>query len=326
MATKHTIRDVALNAGVSTATVSHVLNSTRYVSDETREKVLQSMRDLNYNPNITARILKTGKKKIVGFVTPNIRDEFFSTLTEECEKVLSEQDYRLLIMNTREDPEREKACLNYLARGTVDGILLASTLKSYQSVEQILDGSVPVVCLDRYPADCSCDIVHVNTDDALSQGLTELVAHGCKKIAFFDVHEYISTSVERRDVYLSTMESNGLESFLIPLSDMTNTMIDSYMNDIMCQHFDAIVTPNNFSTIGALNYMLAHKVEVGKDLRLVAFQDTAIPYILLHNAYVIKQPTQRMGRDAASLLLERIENPNMPNIVKELIASYEYRT
>ncbi len=326
MATKHTIRDVALHAGVSTATVSHVLNNTRYVSDETREKVLRSIRDLNYNPNITARTLKTGKKKIVGFITPNIRDEFFSTLTEECEKVLSEQDFRLLIMNTREDPEREKACLNYLSSGTVDGILLASTLRDYQSIEQILHGSVPVVCLDRYPIDCSSDIVRVNTDDALSQGLAELIAQGCKKIAFFDVHEYISTSVERRKTYLSMMKANGLESFLIPLSDMTNTIIDSYMNDIVQQHFDAIVTPNNFSTIGALNYMLANHIIVGEDLQLVAFQDTASPYVLLHNAYVVKQPTQQMGRDAAAALLHRIAKPDMPITVRELIATFEYRT
>ena len=84
------------------------------MKSDTRERVLQSIRELNYNPNITARVLKTGKKMLIGFVVPNIRDEFFSTIIEECEQVLSEQDFRLLIMNTHEDPQREKACLNYL--------------------------------------------------------------------------------------------------------------------------------------------------------------------------------------------------------------------
>ena len=108
MPIKSTIRDVALHAGVSTATVSHVLNGTRFVKSDTRERVLQSIQELNYNPNITARVLKTGKKMLIGFVVPNIRDEFFSTIIEECEQVLSEQDFRLLIMNTHEDPSAKK--------------------------------------------------------------------------------------------------------------------------------------------------------------------------------------------------------------------------
>lgn len=325
MPIKSTIRDVALHAGVSTATVSHVLNGTRFVKSDTRERVLQSIRELNYNPNITARVLKTGKKMLIGFVVPNIRDEFFSTIIEECEQVLSEQDFRLLIMNTHEDPQREKACLNYLSGGAVDGILLASTMKKYICVEDVLQGSLPVVCLDRYPVGCTSDIVRVNTDDALEQGLLQCIERGCKKIAFFDVHAYISTSVERRVLYQTVMEEHGLEPHLFPLADITNQTFDTYLNEIVQQGYDAVVAPNNYTTIGTLNYMLANHLTVGKDIQLLAFQDTIKPYVLLHNAYVVKQPTQRMGREAARLMLKRLSDPDMPVTVKELSASGEFR-
>ena len=325
MPIKSTIRDVALHAGVSTATVSHVLNGTRFVKSDTRERVLQSIQELNYNPNITARVLKTGKKMLIGFVVPNIRDEFFSTIIEECEQVLSEQDFRLLIMNTHEDPQREKACLNYLSGGAVDGILLASTMKKYKCVEDILHGSLPVVCLDRYPVGCTSDIVRVNTDDALEQGLLQCIERGCKKIAFFDVHAYISTSVERRVLYQAVMEEHGLEPHLFPLADITNQTFDTYLNEIVQQGYDAVVAPNNYTTIGTLNYMLANHLTVGKDIQLLAFQDTIKPYVLLHNAYVVKQPTRRMGREAARLMLKRLSDPDMPVTVKELSASGEFR-
>lgn len=325
MPIKSTIRDVALHAGVSTATVSHVLNGTRFVKSDTRERVLQSIQELNYNPNITARVLKTGKKMLIGFVVPNIRDEFFSTIIEECEQVLSEQDFRLLIMNTHEDPQREKACLNYLSGGAVDGILLASTMKKYKCVEDVLHGSLPVVCLDRYPVGCTSDIVRVNTDDALEQGLLQCIERGCKKIAFFDVHAYISTSVERRVLYQAVMEEHGLEPHLFPLADITNQTFDTYLNEIVQQGYDAVVAPNNYTTIGTLNYMLANHLTVGKDIQLLAFQDTIKPYVLLHNAYVVKQPTRRMGREAARLMLKRLSDPDMPVTVKELSASGEFR-
>ena len=325
MPIKSTIRDVALHAGVSTATVSHVLNGTRVVKADTRERVLQSIQELNYNPNITARVLKTGKKMLIGFVVPNIRDEFFSTIIEECEQVLSEQDFRLLIMNTHEDPQREKACLNYLSGGAVDGILLASTMKKYKCVEDVLHGSLPVVCLDRYPVGCTSDIVRVNTDDALEQGLLQCIERGCKKIAFFDVHAYISTSVERRVLYQAVMEEHGLEPHLFPLADITNQTFDTYLNEIVQQGYDAVVAPNNYTTIGTLNYMLANHLTVGKDIQLLAFQDTIKPYVLLHNAYVVKQPTRRMGREAARLMLKRLSDPDMPVTVKELSASGEFR-
>ena len=207
----------------------------------------------------------------------------------------------------------------------MDGILLASMMKKYKCVEDVLHGSLPVVCLDRYPVGCTSDIVRVNTDDALEQGLLQCIERGCKKIAFFDVHAYISTSVERRVLYQAVMEEHGLEPHLFPLADITNQTFDTYLNEIVQQGYDAVVAPNNYTTIGTLNYMLANHLTVGKDIQLLAFQDTIKPYVLLHNAYVVKQPTQRMGREAARLMLKRLSDPDMPVTVKELSASGEFR-
>ena len=105
---KVTISDVARLAGVSTATVSHTINSTRYVSEETREKVYRAIAELGYTPDASARSFRTGKKRTIGFIVPDISNKFFSTMIESVENYLSAHGYHLIIANTKENAEREE--------------------------------------------------------------------------------------------------------------------------------------------------------------------------------------------------------------------------
>ena len=116
---KATISDVARLAGVSTATVSHTINSTRYVSGETKEKVYQAIRQLGYTPDASARSFRTGKKKTIGFIVPDISNKFFGTIIESAENYLSAQGYHLIIANTKESMDREETNLRLLTAGLV---------------------------------------------------------------------------------------------------------------------------------------------------------------------------------------------------------------
>ena len=98
---KVTISDVAKLAGVSTATVSHTINNTRYVSDETKEKVYQAIKELGYTPDASARSFRTGKKKTIGFIVPDIANKFFATMIESVENYLAGHGYHLIIANTK---------------------------------------------------------------------------------------------------------------------------------------------------------------------------------------------------------------------------------
>ena len=117
---KARISDVARLAGVSTATVSHVINNTRFVSEATRKRVLQSIAELDYSPNEMARILKTGKKKLIGFIVPDISNEYFSALIEEVERTVASQSYKLIVTNTRENEQNELDSIRALTSGMVD--------------------------------------------------------------------------------------------------------------------------------------------------------------------------------------------------------------
>ena len=124
---KSSMADVARLAGVSTATVSHVINRSRFVSEEVTQQVEKAIRQLNYIPNQMARNLKTGRNHTVLFIVPDIANSFFATAIEAVESVLVAAGYRLVIANTKEDFAREAAHLQGAGNGTIDGLLLAST-------------------------------------------------------------------------------------------------------------------------------------------------------------------------------------------------------
>ena len=135
---KVTISDVAKLAGVSTATVSHTINNTRYVSSETKEKVYSAIAELGYTPDASARSFRTGKKKTVGFIVPDISNKFFATMIESVENYLSMHGYHLIIANTKEDMDREETNVRLLTAGLVDGLLIASTMDDFGRFDQMI--------------------------------------------------------------------------------------------------------------------------------------------------------------------------------------------
>ena len=146
---KVTISDVAKLAGVSTATVSHTINNTRYVSSETKEKVYSAIAELGYTPDASARSFRTGKKKTVGFIVPDISNKFFATMIESVENYLSMHGYHLIIANTKEDMDREETNVRLLTAGLVDGLLIASTMDDFDRFDQMIPAGFPVVLVDR---------------------------------------------------------------------------------------------------------------------------------------------------------------------------------
>ena len=146
---KVTISDVARLAGVSTATVSHTINNTRYVSGETKEKVYQAIAELGYTPDASARSFRTGKKKTVGFIVPDISNKFFGTIIEAVENYLSAHGYHLIIANTKEDAQREENNIRLLSAGLVDGLLVASTMEEFHRFDQLIPPGFPVVLVAR---------------------------------------------------------------------------------------------------------------------------------------------------------------------------------
>ena len=185
---KVTISDVARLAGVSTATVSHTINSTRYVSGETKEKVYQAIRQLGYTPDASARSFRTGKKKTIGFIVPDISNKFFGTIIESAENYLSAQGYHLIIANTKENMDREETSLRLLTAGLVDGLLVASTMDDFARFDSLIPAGFPVVLVDRTFESQKYSSVSVSNFQPIYRSVCRL-AHPGKLRAEFKIHQ-----------------------------------------------------------------------------------------------------------------------------------------
>ena len=179
---KVTISDVAKLAGVSTATVSHTINATRYVSSETKDKVYRAIQELGYTPDASARSFRTGKKKTIGFIAPDISNKFFGTMIESVENYLSGHGYHLIIANTKEDMDREETNLRLLSAGLVDGLLIASTMDDFQRLDQLIPAGFPVVLVDRTFEEKKYSSVCVSNFQPIYRSVCRLAGKGDKRI------------------------------------------------------------------------------------------------------------------------------------------------
>ncbi len=157
-----TMKDVAERARVSVSTVSHVLNGTRKVSEETWGEVLAAVEELSYRPNLLAKGLKTRRTYTIGLLIPDIKNSFFTSVVRGVEGVALSRGYHLFLCNTDEDPGREDEYITELAKKRVDGLMVAPLARREASVRRLRGESVPFVFVDRDVESTDADVVSVN--------------------------------------------------------------------------------------------------------------------------------------------------------------------
>ena len=167
-----TIQDVARKAGVSTATVSHVLNQTRNVLPDTRRSVEKAIRDLNYRPSAVARGLQTNITHTVGVLVADITSYFFAQIVRELETAFEPQHYNLMVCNTDEQPERERRYLEMLYDKRVDAVIMVPTGIKQPIVQQFVEDHVPIVSMHRRPG-TPCGPTVLSDDVAAGYAATE---------------------------------------------------------------------------------------------------------------------------------------------------------
>lgn len=179
---KVSMRDVANHAGVSVATVSHVINKTRFVSPETATRVQESIKHLGYYPDPIGRIFKTGKKNLIGFIVPDIANPVWALIIEVVEDVLAEYGFKLIIVNTKEDSSRELENIHLLSSSIVDGVIVASTLVDFREIQAVIPSDFPIVLIDRTLENANCDSVMFQDFSAIYDGVCRMIEQGNKKM------------------------------------------------------------------------------------------------------------------------------------------------
>ena len=324
---KVTISDVARLAGVSTATVSHTINSTRYVSGETKEKVYRAIAELGYTPDASARSFRTGKKKTIGFIVPDISNKFFATMIESVENYLSAHGYHLIIANTKENPEREETNIRLLSAGLVDGLLIASTMEDFSRFESLIPAGFPVVLVDRTFDTKRFPSVSVSNFQPIYRSVCRLAGKGDKRIGMIGGLPRLSSTKERIAAYQEAVADCGLpqDDLLIRYGNSMENSAQSCLDELLEQKCDALVVAQGLMASETVICLHKKGLKLGEDIDLVTFvdYDSDINYLYSNQMDCIIQPVEKLGETAGELILRRIETPDAPAFEQVLTSTYQ---
>ncbi|MBU6532559.1 LacI family DNA-binding transcriptional regulator [Streptomyces mayonensis] len=331
-----TMADVARSAGVSVATVSHVLNDTRPVLPRTRRAVLDAVEELGYTPNTLARSLVTSRTRSIGLAVSAISNPYFTEILQGVEASALEHGYGLLIADPHDDPAHERKVVQLLHERRVDGMIVAPSAEPRDLVGYLARHRVPAVFLDRVVgAPQDTDALPFDQVCAESAGPTALlVGHlaglGHRRIGLVAGRPGLSTTSERITGYRHGLAAAGLpfDERLLVHGDSEAAGGERAAAELLSLAVPptALVTANNAMTIGALRALRTRDLSVPGDLALCCFDDFAWADLFAPRLTAVAQPSRDIGAQAVQLLLERLAAPDRPARTVRLPCTYVHRT
>jgi LacI family transcriptional regulator len=321
-----TIKDVAQLAGVAVSTVSHVINQTRYVSEDTTERVESAIRQLQFRANRVARNLRSGKSHLVGFAVPNLANYFYVRIARGIEQELNRHGYHLILIDSQESTETERENVESLIDRSIDGIIMAPTSSSGLALARVRASGVPVVYVDRQPREKDVDSVLLSNTDGAYRATKYLLSAGYRTIGFIGFHygheDIDSTMQERIEGYRCALTDFGvpLRSELVKVTRgvaMTvNELryVDSYgmMKELLTIPADAVLCGNGPVTVGVFSCLKDQAVRIPDELALITFDDDLWLTMAAPAISAVAQPAEMMGVAAARLLMERLNGSRKP--------------
>lgn len=326
-----TIKDVAKKAGVSVMTVSRVINGSKNVREDTREKVLRAIEELGYVPNSVARSLILKKTYTIGLVISDITNPFFTTVARGVEDTAISKHYTVILCNTDENPEKELMYVEVLAKSKVDGVIYTSASGKKNPLKSLFLKKIPVVLIDRTIEGVN-DLDIVRGDSVLGAYLLtrHLIELGHRRIGIVVGSLLISTAKDRVEGYKKALiEANiPIDESLIKISETSKfSKEDGYkltkelLN--MKNPPTAIFGGNNLMAVGAILAIREMGLEIPDDISLVSFDDIESLSEVYPFLTVVKQPAYSMGVIATELLIRRIENKDRIKERREILLTPE---
>lgn len=306
------MKDVAKQANVSIATVSHVINKTRYVSPELVERVKSAMESLDYKPNNTARDLRSNKVKSIGLIIPDISSPFFLNIVKSVEKVAAENGYGLIVCNTRESEHKFEMYIKLMAQYKVDGLLIAPTCECLEHVNELQNCNVPFVFIDRSVKGIKSDSVISDNMGGAYKATRHLIKSGHEKIALMIGNENITSNKEKIDGYKKALGEHNIDfdSQMLVVGKCSEEDAASAFDELMRLENKptAVLCADNTTVMGVVKEMLNKGYECPKDISLIAYGDFDWAPILIPPITVIEQEPEKIGLNAAKLLFDKLNN------------------
>jgi LacI family transcriptional regulator len=316
------MKDVARLANVSTATVSHVINKTRNVNAETRDKVNRAIKNLNYNVNPIARNLRSGSSKMIGYVVSNLTNYFYMDIAVSIDKVLSEEGYHLIYINSNEEPEKERENIESLLMQNVDGLIIAPVGHDCSYMEELIGDRCPCVFFDRLPYGFNRDCIMSTNFEGAFNAVELLIEKGHRSIGIIGsrsddtmnerFHGYKAALRKHQIPVLDELIRTGSNRAERPRELKTGDLYELTRQLVQEEKVTALFAGNILSGIAVINFLKQESYKIPEDVALVVFDDSYWMNMMDPPITVMEQDLQAIGTSSAEILLSRINKASDP--------------
>jgi LacI family transcriptional regulator len=312
------MKDIARDLGVSVITISKVLRNHPDVGDETRERVLARVKELDYRPNLAARSLVTGRTYLVGLVVPDLLHPFFAEIAKSLSEALRESGYYLIVSSSDEDPDLEEQEINQLLARRLDTLIIASCRSTVELFFRIEKQKTPYVLIDRNMPGLSANFVGVDDEAVGMLATRHLIEVGCRRIAHIRGPE-TSPGIRRLEGYKRALTQSSLkviDDYIIqePKGDVeTRQRGAEAMRQLLNlkPRPDGVFCFNDPMAMGAMNYALDQGVRIPEDIAVIGCGNLHYDDALSVPLSSINQHSRRIGQEAGRIALA-ILNSKLP--------------
>ena len=311
------IKDVAREAGVSTATVSHVVNKTRFVSEEVRARVLEAVERCGYYPNAHARSLASGRTHILGLVVSDISNPFFPELVKSIEAAAFERGYDVMLSNTNYDPERTSNYVRRFIERKLTGVVVMTSELDAALLDELARREVSVVFLDLGQPGVHMSNLRVNYESGIEEAISHLVSLGHEEISFIGGPAHLRSAARRHEAFVGSMRRH-----------LPRARAEVYRGDFKleggrraaCEMLaarerpTAVVAANDMMALGAMVEFHAAGLSIPRDISVVGFDDIAFAVLAEPQLTTVCLPRVELGYRAVEALMTNVEHPERRGI------------
>lgn len=313
------LKDIAKDLNLSVVTISKVLRDHPDISQDTRQRVLKRMKELNYQPNLAARALVTGRSNIAGLVVPDLVHPFFGQVAKGLSQGLRKKGYSLVLSSSEDDPELEQQEIELLLARRVDVLIVASAQSSVESFQRLTELKVPYVLIDRKFDGLAANFVGVDDATVGALATSHLIEVGCRRIAHIGGPN-VSTALGRRDGYLRALAERGITPApeLMQMRGHGDDAGDAHGHRAMHRLLALDVPPdgvfcfNDPTAMGAMKAVLEAGKRVPEDVAIAGCGNVAYADFLRIPLTSVDQQSDGIGERTARMALALLENGAPP--------------
>ena len=308
------LEEIAKLSGVSRSTVSRVINDDPNVSDVTREKVMQVVRQANYTPNAAARGLAAGRTRVLGLVIPTgvaalFTDPYFPILIQGVSSACNAREFSVMLWLVEQEYER-RMLRQIMHSGLVDGVIVSSLLMNDTLVQALADGNLPFMLIGRHPTDSRVSYVDADNHGGAREAVTHLLRLGRRRVATITGPVNMIAGSDRLAGYQSALRDRGIvfDPSLMAEGDFTESGGYRAMHNLLIHHPDAVFAASDIMAMGAMRAIREAGLRVPEDIAIVGFDD--VPQAVQTDPVLttVRQPIHRLGSTAVNGLIDLIEH------------------